>query len=457
MYSVLSLILVIWSFFTGIVWFAAGSEFLLALNFLLAFFGALYILRKKTGLDFSYPMLFLAAYFLLFFTYPLLTYVGMMEPWGSKDVRVIYLFLLNEGLCLFVLGYLVGGNLISRSWEARSFQMRLSRINFLIAVGVAISLAGLALIVLDIGPSRAISATRSLQKLETTPIFLVGMYMLFVSYPIWALLPLLKKRAMFLWMLILVPMDIFIFLVLKIRTPVIGHLFAFVTMLAFREKFSLRMLSSRLRLNQKLRRVFLVGTLVLLVVLGISLRVIRGYLELYQRIDFSEVKQMILDGIVFSFQYGDFGYAPIVYQVIEQCNNTGFRLWGQSYYRIFFIWIPRAIWKSKPENTQRVVAKLLNPAGYELGLTIPPGVVGDAYLNFGLYGIFVLFFIGVIFATVKFRNGFHYALFSSLSLPWVFHLARGGFTNPLVIGVVMYLLSFGTAKFICSRISGEEI
>ena len=83
---------------------------------------------------------------------------------------------------------------------------------------------------------------------------------------------------------------------------------------------------------------------------------------------------------------GVFGYSDIIYRLIEKFPSMHGFLNGQSYYRVFFTLIPRYLWPDKPENTQRIVAYIINPG--IINQTTPPSIVGDSYINFGIYGNF---------------------------------------------------------------------
>lgn len=85
--------------------------------------------------------------------------------------------------------------------------------------------------------------------------------------------------------------------------------------------------------------------------------------------------------------------------VIDRVPRVHDHLYGSSYLAIPFFWVPRAVWPAKPEVglgawTKRVLfhQRFVYNAGW------PPSVVGEAWINFGLFGILlVLPLTGVFF------------------------------------------------------------
>ncbi|MDC9819008.1 O-antigen polymerase [Pectobacterium polonicum] len=65
--------------------------------------------------------------------------------------------------------------------------------------------------------------------------------------------------------------------------------------------------------------------------------------------------------------------------------------------RIIFMPIPRTIWPDKPESVARLIAENYYPHAYQQGGGQLAGPVGDAYINLGVIGIFIIwFFLGFI-------------------------------------------------------------
>ncbi len=70
-------------------------------------------------------------------------------------------------------------------------------------------------------------------------------------------------------------------------------------------------------------------------------------------------------------------------------------LYGKSYLSILALPIPRALWAEKP----RTIGALVNETffDYDTQFAIPPGAVGEAYWNFYIPGVVVVFFLFGIF------------------------------------------------------------
>lgn len=72
-------------------------------------------------------------------------------------------------------------------------------------------------------------------------------------------------------------------------------------------------------------------------------------------------------------------------------------LWGRTYVAALGFWIPRLIWRGKPRGAgahtaAMIYAGLETAEGYSGG-GIPPGAVAEAYWNFNIAGVIVVFFL----------------------------------------------------------------
>lgn len=84
--------------------------------------------------------------------------------------------------------------------------------------------------------------------------------------------------------------------------------------------------------------------------------------------------------------------------IITLADNSSDLLWGGSFLGFIVTPIPRVLWPEKPNvRIGPHIAQNLFDFGNKAG--VPPGAVGEAYLNFGWPGIvFVLFFVGFLLA-----------------------------------------------------------
>jgi hypothetical protein len=157
----------------------------------------------------------------------------------------------------------------------------------------------------------------------------------------------------------------------------------------------------------------------------------------------------VQDAIVQNLRNGDFGYAATVFDVLEYVPEQTSFLRGRSYYRLLFVPIPRSLWPEKPQNTQRVVASWLRPSIPEH--TTPPGIQGDLYINFGLTGVLGFIAFGWCFGHLDRLHGLHRYLAIGGAVVPVFHLVRGGFTNPVLLLFTLIMASKLAAAMVESQ------
>ena len=80
--------------------------------------------------------------------------------------------------------------------------------------------------------------------------------------------------------------------------------------------------------------------------------------------------------------------------VVDSIPDQFDYLYGESYFYWVYAAVPRAIWPNKPPVK---LGLILGPKifGSNLNTGVPPGAIGEAYINFGIYGVvFVLFLTG---------------------------------------------------------------
>lgn len=78
--------------------------------------------------------------------------------------------------------------------------------------------------------------------------------------------------------------------------------------------------------------------------------------------------------------------------IISQVPSEVGHLWGRSYLSIFKAPIPRTLWPEKPVvRVGRYVGQNIYERSNRSG--VPPGVIGEAYLNFGWIGIAAVLFV----------------------------------------------------------------
>lgn len=127
-------------------------------------------------------------------------------------------------------------------------------------------------------------------------------------------------------------------------------------------------------------------------------------------------------------------------------------LFGTTYLRLLMLPLPHSIIGNlKPEETQRVFAKIVDLEAYMRGATFPPSMLGDAYINFGLFGILTGLLVGLIIARMQYSisndkfSTWSIAIASTGSV-FLLLLIRGTF-NGLFTLVSNYLIMVTFLKF----------
>jgi len=158
---------------------------------------------------------------------------------------------------------------------------------------------------------------------------------------------------------------------------------------------------------------------------------------------------------------GDFGVSYDNYlQIIKTISEIGY-LWGVSFVRLFFSFIPRSLWAEKPLDVQQLImiqdiALTTYAGGQSQGMTL----IGEFYWNFGLVAVFFgMLLCGVIFSFMdkKLLSGNPIIVLVSLStLPFAFFIWRGGFNTALIyiiatviLLILIYQLSSMCQKLLC--------
>lgn len=85
------------------------------------------------------------------------------------------------------------------------------------------------------------------------------------------------------------------------------------------------------------------------------------------------------------------GLLPILAYVPKEIGL----LYGKSYFAVLTLPIPRALWPEKPRTIGALVGETF--FDYSTGFAIPPGAIGEAYWNFYIPGIIVIFFLFGVF------------------------------------------------------------
>ena len=133
---------------------------------------------------------------------------------------------------------------------------------------------------------------------------------------------------------------------------------------------------------------------------------------------------------------------------------------GISYLYVFVLFIPRALWKGKPDNPVRsIIEHSLNGRARVSGTAVSN--IGEMYANFGIAGcVVIMFLIGRILAWLKtFYEGSKddnlilYSIMYPLLFQWT---ARGNFSGNFYV-TIFALIPFFLSKYLLKRGTGPVV
>jgi len=237
---------------------------------------------------------------------------------------------------------------------------------------------------------------------------------------------------------------LFHFMVFRVRSSFVSVTIAYLVAVIARAhlvRLGTRMPRGRLGAHVKL---FLVASVPLLLFFVVAFKYAR---HSYMIQDFRITEERVEEAVGAAFAGGDFGHAYYLRRAMALYPQRQPYLWGQSYYRLLFAPVPRALWPEKPEDTQRIFARALDPKLGRRGTTVPPGIVGDLYVNFGSFGVIGMVLWGFFFGMERYRR-FSDLLFLAGAGWWLFHVVRGAFTVPLLFALTMWLVALFFQKII---------
>lgn len=416
--------------------------------------------RSIAGRYHTSAALLLFCYLALYYIQPVVqSFVPVIDLGAYANALPGYTYMTITGVHLFVVAYALA--IGASAAPLARYEVARDRLRHVVLFFAAVNLAGIALIVWDAGGLHTAFAMSRVQRKESLTALSAGAgYLLYAGVMLHALLPVyLKRRRGFYIAAVaaLLGVAFLIFLVLRTRSVIVGQMIALLMgsfVIAPRVTLRPGESVSRMRWSHRVRRV-IIASLILVVVGGVGMyaRHARGLFEQY---GISGLLRADPEAVITAaVSHGDLGYAPTVLRLIQAVPAEHDYLRGQSYYRLAFVPIPRRVWKEKPENTQRIVGSWLMPYGPDIQ-TIPPGMQGDAYINFGLCGVFVFALFGVGFALIDRRSGLGQMLLVGVGFSPLFHLARGGFTNPVILLAWLGLIVGMASRYLRASRTSED-
>lgn len=422
-------------------WFGQGYTFLvyvLSLIFLLT--QVFKVFDFKTNYSW-----FVFGYLILFYISPIFEffYIGEVLEGSEKSIGLYHLLNISSihiFSIFYFISYRVGNKkiiLISKD--------RFDKVYFLTAL---VTFFASIWIFLSVGGFSAINSTRvDLKYIQGGKIY--SLWLLYFSSSFFFLMGIkfLKSTKKFYFLigmiLALSVLEFIYFVALRNRTMILMHLIAIVVGGFVSSRIYFNDISNNINNDfKKINFMPLLWIMGGLASLGIFIRFARGvYLEGNGNLEISW-KEMLITSV----KSGDFGYANMVIRIIDHVYYTDLMLNGQSYYRLLLAFIPDSIYSKNIITTDSLIGQMLT--GLDV-MTIPPGIFGDSYLNFGMLGFVMFIFYGLIFGFLdKNKNYLLAYMFFSLSFTLIYHFVRGSFVNVVISLIIIYIGCFFVVKFL---------
>ncbi|MEC5423399.1 O-antigen polymerase [Virgibacillus sp. C22-A2] len=415
------------------------DEKTLLFTFLLALFPVIMYMVAYIKL-FSATFFFILFYLMLFFVQPIYNLLIEYHYYQYSFESLKTLTLMSVlGILLFCIGNCV---LVGKEIKLKKIYLEKVAVRKVIILIGVVTFVSVIFCFIDAGTLNIMNLSRL--ELKNPSIFRLlatyGFYMTSILFFLVFFTVKARQHSNVLkWILIFILLETLIFMLFRTRSLLVVHSASVLVGYYYSGLYGYNKYKNYL--SPKIITLFL-GVLVFL--LAITSRFFRGFLQPGQNIEsFDFDLKLFLESSIMS---GDIGYSTRVLDVINYVPLYNDFLNGQSYYRLLFSVIPRSIWRDKPENTQQIVASWLEP-DIE-GMSVPPGIIGDAYINFGLVGLVILILFGFFFAILDKKLSIKHFMLWAVSATWIFHLVRGGFTNPLIIFAMLFIvINFINYKF----------
>lgn len=387
--------------------------------------------------------IFLTAYGPMYFLNPIAIHMGWLDLDSTEEALRLSNILMMAGLDLFIFGARRLRLTKADLGELQPIAVSEGRLD--LAIYIAFAVYGVASLVQIVGVGAGDRSAFELTKSEVAStgehnVFFMIARMASMTLPFAGFFIALKPRTKQVPLLLLLfAMLLLHFVLFRVRqVPIATAQGFFVGIFASRLLISV----AGRRIQRTLPRYMGVIALTMIPVLAVTavgIRWVRGMYS-WNNWDFSaESAQRIT---ISTFQAGDLSVSYMTRKAIEKFPLEHDYFYGASYYRIFFTPIPRSLWPDKPQPTQREFAAVLSPKDAAMGVTIPAGIVGDFYVNFGAWGVLGMLVVGFAFGQERYRS-LAPVLVMATSGAWIFHFTRGSQTGPLVIMLIQYLMAKG--------------
>lgn len=426
--------------FAGMSYFVPNEMVHLAILVLHVVVGIYYIIRLLDRQPLS--GLFTAAYILMFFVNPIGIHIGLVDYESPSMMSLLYKSnaLMMAGLDLFLIATIYFRGRRNDFKQMPPIYIRSAPVELMIWSGTMISVSALVAIILG-GKALGVDVFTIEKSYRTTGnqtyTYLFATYATMILPFIFFFLPQRKFSAQIAYLITLICVLVLYFMIFRNRTLVLACVGAYIVGVVAQYRF---LTLGTKQIKGKLPRLMIAAVVVsgpLLYTTGIALRFVRGA---YQIQDFTFTQEHLQREIDHSLTGGELGYAFMTREALRLFPSAHPYIYGESYYRLAFIPIPRQVWPGKPESTNRLFARVRDTELGKRGVTQSAGIVGTLYINFGPLGVFGMIGFGIVFARENYVRLHHIMMLSASGL-WMMAIVRGSLTAPIMTIIVLYLIA----------------
>lgn len=380
---------------------------------------------------------FIAIYFLMFVVGQMLfALLGLevKDGFGVISPEVVYLF---DCLLLISLLFYLLPNLLIGPGRRGVFGVVTARETRLCVLLLAVLLLVVFLLFFDAGGySGLVALDRSDLHSKPSISAVVVQYLLYFCAPLIVVVRFIQitnsyrlSKYLYVWVALVVA-NVVVALYYKYRTIAFLHFAAFfVPYFLLSGKYGWEALSAKRKLAVL---IFLSGAFVA----GLVFRVVRGYIGAEAELELNAAFFESLYNI--TLYSGDLAYSLIGMRVLQEYGaDDGFVF--VSLIRAAFFFLPSFVWSGKPEDIPRVIGGDLFP---DLpGMTLPPSLVGDAYLNLRYFFFLYFFSWGIGAALIDRSRWIYMIVFKAAVVGLAVHFSRGAVSNVLLLGAILLFFS----------------
>lgn len=415
------------------------------------FFGFFWVKRNLTSRPFSamFVMCFTALFLIGYFVFSLEfgTYFEKTSAEFSAQTQTTYQLL---SLGFFYLLLILLDSFSLRTVPITAYQIRhetLQPYTYAVFATTLLSIAT-ALFVADYGSiANILSSSRVNLGADRSILSLLGLYLAYFVTPLFFVFGvyLNTKRSSLIVLIffgLVLYLSFLIFYVFRIRTFLVTGLFGVFV------GYFLAMPDNRISVQRVISLKAILPSIAAILVLATITRFARGVFE--ADIQFEIDEQFFISILDSTFYGGDLGYHIMVMRIIDFVHSGELNVQGDSLIRLVLMFIPSKVLPWKPPDPQLVIGGLMKPG--LIGHTVPPGIIGDAYINFGVLWMLYPFVLWLLFRRLDSCRSPVTIIFLASTFSTVFHFTRGAVSNSLLIFFLLYGGAITTQKLLGFRL-----